>query len=63
MNIPEIKLGDKLVCSICGKEFKVTEDTNCIAGGGYVCGWKCFLKRVSETQVDTKKEKKTKKIE
>lgn len=58
MDIPEIKLGDRLVCPICNKEFKTTEDTKYIAGGGYVCSWKCFLNRVSETQADTKKEKK-----
>lgn len=63
MDIPEIKLGDRLVCPICNKEFTATEDTKYIAGGGYVCAWKCFLARVKETQADTKKEKKTKKTE
>ena len=36
-------MGEKLECPICGKEFKVTEDTNSIIGGGYTCSWKCFL--------------------
>ena len=36
-------IGEKLECPICGKEFKVTEDTNSIIGGGYTCSWKCFL--------------------
>lgn len=58
MDIPEIKLGDRLVCPICNNEFTATEDTKYIAGGGYVCTWKCFLTRVKETQADTKKEKK-----
>lgn len=55
MMIPDVKLGDKLVCPICGKEFKATEDTKYIAGGGYTCSWKCFLNRVKETQVEKKK--------
>ena len=44
-------LGEKLSCPICGKEYKVNADTCYIAGGGYVCSWKCFLKRVTGREI------------
>ena len=42
-----------LVCPICGKEFKPTEETYCwVREGLYeyrqVCSWACFKKRVEE---------------
>ena len=42
-----------LVCPICGKEFKPTEETYCwVREGLYeyrqVCSWACFKKRVDE---------------
>jgi hypothetical protein len=43
-----VVLGETLICPVCGKSFKVTEDTKYIAGGGYTCGWKCFSAKVSE---------------
>ena len=41
--IQDVKVGDKLVCPVCGKEFVATEDTVYIIRGGYTCSWKCFL--------------------
>jgi len=58
MMISDVKLGEKLVCTVCGKEFTVTEDTKYIAKGGYVCNWKCFLARVKEVELE--KNNKTK---
>lgn len=60
---------DLLVCPICGKEFKPTEDTYCwVREGLYeykqVCSWACFKKRVDETPANysvTGKTKPTKK--
>lgn len=57
MNIPKVQLGEQLVCPVCGKEFRATEDTNYIVKEGFVCSWKCFLKRVEENQ-DKKENKK-----
>ncbi len=42
-----------LVCPICGKEFKPTEETYCwVREGLYeyrqVCSWACFKKRIEE---------------
>ena len=54
MDIPDIKLGEKLICPVCNKEFKATEDTNYIVKDGFVCSWKCFLNKVNETQEDKK---------
>ena len=58
-----------LVCPICGKEFKPTEETYCwVREGLYeykqVCSWTCFKKRVDETPANysvTGKAKPTKK--
>lgn len=41
----KLTLGEKLTCPVCGKEFKVTEDTVYITTG-YTCSWKCFLNAV-----------------
>ena len=65
-NAPQSNL---LVCPICGKEFKPTEDTYCwVREGLYeykqVCSWACFKKRVDETPANysvTGKAKPTKK--
>ena len=43
MGIPEIKIGEELVCPVCGEKFKATTDTMYIIRGGYTCSWKCFL--------------------
>lgn len=50
--ILDAKIGDRLVCPVCNKEFKATDDTKYIAKGGYiyVCSWKCFLTRVKEAE-------------
>lgn len=55
--VPDVKLGEKLICSMCGKEFKVTEDTKYIAKGGYVCNWRCFLVSVKEVGLEKNKAK------
>ena len=44
---------DLIVCPICGKEFKPTEETYCwVQEGLYeykqVCSWACFKKRIEE---------------
>lgn len=36
-------IGETLVCPVCGKSFKVTEDTKYVAAGGFTCDWNCFL--------------------
>ena len=57
MGIQKINIGDKLKCTVCGKEFIVSVDTVYITRGGYTCGWKCFLDSVRETQKKTDKKK------
>ena len=42
------KLGEILTCPVCGKEFKVNNDTKYIIAGGYTCSWKCFLKEAKK---------------
>lgn len=44
---------DLIVCPVCGKEFKPTEETYCwVQKGRYeykqVCSWACFKKRIEE---------------
>lgn len=48
---------DLIVCPVCGKEFKPTEETYCwVQEGPYeykqVCSWACFRKRVDEVTTD-----------
>lgn len=54
---------EPLICPVCGKEFKFSEDTKYIAAGGYTCSWKCFLTEVKRRESEKKIENghKTKK--
>ena len=59
---PEIEVesspqSDLIVCPVCGKEFRPTEETYCwVREGPYeykqVCSWACFKKRVDEVPAD-----------
>ena len=42
---------DDLVCPVCGKSFKKSENTKYIAGGGLTCGWACFLTYVKKNPI------------
>lgn len=58
---------DLIVCPICGKEFKPTEETYCwVREGLYeykqVCSWACFKKRAEETPADYSAGAKTKTV-
>lgn len=58
-----VTIGEKLVCPVCGKEFKATDDTKYIARGGFTCDWKCFLssvKNASPKQTGRRKSVKNK---
>ena len=48
-----------LNCPICGKEFKLTENSKYKFNGKYACTWKCFLKEVRK-RAATKEDKKKK---
>ena len=52
--IEPTKLQDKLICTVCGKEFKISGDTKYIINGGYTCSWKCFYKEAKRR--DTERE-------
>ena len=39
-------LGEKVICPVCGKEFKITEEHCYITSGNFACSWKCFLNDV-----------------
>ena len=45
------KVGTPMVCTVCRKAFKATDDTRYIRKGGYVCGWKCFMTPVGKETV------------
>lgn len=49
-----VRLGEKSICPICGKEFEITEDTKYIAGGDCTCSWKCFQKEVKAHEKESK---------
>ena len=56
-----------LVCPICGKEFKPTEETYCwVREGLYeyrqVCSWACFRKRVDEVSAEIAANEKKKTV-
>lgn len=49
---------EKLICPVCGKEFKPTADTCYIISGGYTCSWKCFLNEVKRREREKTVKKK-----
>lgn len=58
---------DLIVCPVCGKEFRPTEETYCwVQEGLYeykqVCSWACFKKRVNELSAKLSENKKKKTI-
>ena len=61
---PELNI---LVCPVCGKEFKPTEETYCWVREGlyeyrHVCSWACFRKRVDEVSAEIAANEKKKTI-
>ena len=51
---------ENIMCPICGKAFKQSENTYCwIREGLYtfklVCSWQCFKKRVNEQPIKEKR--------
>ena len=44
MSLERPKVGEKLVCPVCGKEFKATENTVFVIHNAYTCSWACFKK-------------------
>ena len=50
-----IVIGEILICPVCGKSFKVSEDTKYIIAGGFTCDWKCFMVKAREPKQDKKK--------
>lgn len=58
-NAIDYNIGDKLTCSVCNKEFKVSDDTKYICNGGYVCSWKCFINHI-RSKPDTIQDSSTK---
>lgn len=46
---------DKLICTVCGKEFKITGDTKYIINGGYTCSWKCFSNEAKRRDAEREK--------
>lgn len=69
---PEIEVesspqSDLIVCPVCGKEFRPTEETycwvqECLYEYKQVCSWACFKKRVNEISAEVSKNKKKKTI-
>ena len=46
------KIGDKVICPVCSKTFKVTADTCSFISGEYTCSWNCFLDEVKRREVE-----------
>lgn len=46
---------ETLICTVCGKEFKVNDYTKYIINGGYTCSWKCFLNEAKRRDAERAK--------
>lgn len=64
INLGFPQLGEVLCCPVCGKEFKVTDDTKYAVAEGFTCSWKCCIdhrKAMSETKQEVRRGRKRKK--
>lgn len=43
MDLRNPKNGEKLICPVCNKEFKATDNTRFIINNGWTCSWHCFI--------------------
>ena len=50
MRIPQVKIGEELICPICGKIFTADENTCFFAKGEWNCSWECFRSYVKERE-------------
>ena len=50
MRIPLVKIGEELICPICGKIFTADENTCFFAKGDWNCSWECFRSYVKERE-------------
>lgn len=41
--IPNRKIGDIVVCPICGRQYRLTENHKFLRGNDFVCSWDCFM--------------------
>lgn len=61
MIIPEHKIGDKVICPVCQKQYIFSVENAYIISGDYACDWKCFMTRAKtvmkekETEISKKK--------
>lgn len=46
---------ETLICTVCGKEFKVNDYTKYIINGGYTCSWKCFINEAKRRDAEREK--------
>lgn len=59
MRIPDHKIGDKVICPVCKKQYTFSEENYCIISGEYTCDWKCFTGQVKKVMKE--KEEQTSK--
>lgn len=48
------KIGKEAICPVCGKKFKITQDSCSLIAGDYTCSWKCFLDEVKRRDAEKK---------
>lgn len=47
--IPNRKIGDIVVCPICGRQYRLTENHKFLRENDFVCSWDCFMGRTNKT--------------
>jgi len=47
----EYKIGDHLICPVCGKEFIANTETQFIARGDFTCSKECFFCAVNSGEI------------
>lgn len=52
--ITNVKIGEELICPVCGKTFKANEDTLYFIASGYTCNWQCFLQESKRRSAEKK---------
>ena len=63
INLGFPQIGDTLICPVCNKSFKVTDDTKYAVADGFTCSWKCCLdhrKKFNATKQEVNRGRKKK---
>lgn len=52
--IPNRKIGDIVICPMCGKQYRLTENHKFLRENDFVCSWDCFMGKANKSAENLK---------